>query len=190
MAFSDRAWNIEEYSHPSSFVGSSFVVHNLYLPLMYQKSSSTLTLLHNLGACCCPCSSKILQTLASNLVILHAPMGSNNVNFFHCCDTLNVCCVPNKNTLCLVHIQRYCQTILNTHQLCRHCHNPCTNLNRMIIIHLSLGNCLQQERQSTQRSYKIEQIKTRPLDHLKITNVVYHNHYTTSYHVQLCNSSS
>ena len=81
MAFSDRVWNIEEYSHPSSS-GSSFVVHNLYLPLMYQKSSSTLTLLHDLGACCHPCSSKILQILASNLVILHAPMGSNKVNFF------------------------------------------------------------------------------------------------------------
>ena len=128
--------------------------------------------------------------LASNLLILHAPTGSNKVNFLHYYDTLNICCVPNKNTLCLVHIQRYRQTILNTHQLCRHHHDPCMNLNRVIIIHLSLGNCLWWEKQSTQCSYKIEQIQTRPLAHLKITNVVYHNHYTTSYHVQLCNPSS
>ena len=117
--------------------------------------------------------------------------GQIKLTFLHCCDALNICCcVPNKNTLCLIHIQRYRQTILNRYQLCRQNHDPCMNLNRVIIIHLSLGNCLWWEKQSTQRSYKIEQIQTRLLGHLKITNVVYRNHYKTSYHVQLCNLSS
>ena len=110
--------------------------------------------------------------------------------FLHYCDTLNICCVPNKNTLCLIHIQRYRQMILSMHQLCRHHHDLRMNLNRVIVIHLSLGNCLWWEKQSTQRSYKIAQIQTHLLNHLKMTNVVYYNHYTTSYHVQLCNSSS
>ena len=116
--------------------------------------------------------------------------GQIKLIFLHCCDTLNVCCVPNKNTLCLFRIQRYHQTILNRHQLCRHHHDPCMNLNRVIVIHLSLGNCLWWEKQSTQCSYKIEQTQTRLLGHLKIANVVYRNHYTTSYCVQLCNSFS
>ena len=157
---------------------------------MYQKSSSTLTLLHDLGACCSPWC---LRSFEYWLVIWLSYMpqwGQIKFIFLHYCATLNVCCVPNKNTLCLIHIQRYHQMILNTHQLCRHHHDPCMNLNRVIIIHLLLGNCLWWEKQSIQHSYKIEQIQTRLLDHLKITNVVYRNHYTTSYHVQLCNSSS
>ena len=105
--------------------------------------------------------------------------GQIKLIFLHCCDTLNICCVPNKNALCLIHIQRYRQTILSTHELCRHRHDPRMNLNRVIVIHLSLGNCLRWEKHSTQRSYKIEQIQTHLLDCLKITNVVYRNHYTT-----------
>ena len=128
--------------------------------------------------------------LASNLLILHTPTGSNKVNFLCYYDPLNVCCVPNKNTLCLGRIQRYRRTTLNTHQLCQHQHDPRMNLNRVIVIRLSLGYCSRQEKQPTQRSYKIEQIQTCPLARLKITNVVYSNHDTTSYHVQLCNPSS
>ena len=115
--------------------------------------------------------------------------GQIKLIFLHCCDTLNVCFVSNKNTLCLFRIQRYRQMILNRYQLCRHHHDPRMNLNRVIITHLSLGNCLRWEKQSTQHSYKIEQIQTRLLGRLKIANVVYCNHYTTSYHVQLCNLS-
>ena len=157
MAFSDHVWNIEEYGHPSS--SGSFVVHNLYLPLMYQKSSSTLTLLHDLGHVVIHVHLKFFKYWLVIWLSYTPQWGQIKLIFLHYCDTLNVCCVPNKNTLCLIHIQRYRQTILSMHQLCRHHHDPCMNLNRVIVIHLSLGNCLQWEKQSTQRSYKIEQIQ-------------------------------